>query len=133
MQISEMQENLLMFMVFIIIYWGVVVGKKSGLKYMLYDSIDGFTTSLGIAFGSVLAYSEIVNIMDGKEVSIAFLAISALVFLYSAVKTYQISAQQTYTTKDAIGLFLGKTVFAMVTLGLVLVIAALVGEKRANR
>ena len=104
--------------------------KKIGLKYWLYDSFEGFDTSIGVPFGGFLSFIQLKMLHDGENPSYIFLAICLLFFIYWSTKTYKISAEQTYNKKDAIGLFLGKTVFATATLGLLLFLAMLFTQRK---
>mgnify|MGYP007095742806 FL=1 len=37
------------------IYFGISVGKRNGLKYWLFDGLDGFGASIWVVFGAFVA------------------------------------------------------------------------------
>ena len=125
MDSKEASDFFMIFIFLIPIFWGVLIGKKIGLKYWLYDSFDGFNTSFGLPFGaflSLISYNVFMD-GDGNFVTSIFFIIGVIMFLNSSVKLYKITINQTYTKADAIVLFLGKIAFTILTMGIILLIA----------
>ncbi len=112
------------------IFWGISIGKKYGFKYWLYDSFEGFNTSIGIPFAGFLSFVQIEMLRKGEDPSLIFLAVCVSLFIYWSSKTYITSVKQTSNKKDAIGLFLGKTVFAIVTMGLILLLVVMFTQRK---
>ena len=129
-QQTDAGDMFIILMIVLPIVWGIMVGKKVGLKYWLYDSFEGFDTSIGVPFAGFLSFIQLEMLHDGEDPSFIFLAICLLFFIYWSTKTYKISVEQTYTKKDAIVLFLGKTVFATATLGLLLFLVMLFTQRK---
>ncbi len=129
---SELDTSVIIMTMIVLfpIFWGVTIGNKVGLKYWLYDSFEGFNTSIGIPLGGFLSFIQIDMLRKGEDPSLIFLAICVSLFIYWSSKTYITSVEQTSNKKDAIGLFLGKTVFAVATMGLILLLVAMFSQRK---
>jgi hypothetical protein len=103
------------------IYFGISVGKRNGLKYWLFDGVDGFGASIWVVFGAFVAAAGGWAILVG-------LAIVAL----ASYALYDLTKRQVYSKKDLWLLLLGKISFAIVTFGIVMLIAILLGQKSKN-
>jgi len=114
------------------IFWGISIGKRLGLKYWLFDSFEGFGASFLVPFGGFILFLEAEMYFDGEETAWFIILFGAFMFLSGASKLYTSTAEQTYTTSDAIGLFLGKLFFGVITLGLIFIIAFMVGKKNKS-
>ena len=103
------------------IYFGISVGKRNGLKYWLFDGVDGFGASIWVVFGAFVAAAGGWAILVG-------LAIVAL----ASYALYDLTKRQVYSKKDLWLLLLGKISFAIVIFGIVMLIAILLGQKSKN-
>ena len=78
------------------IYFGISVGKRNGLKYWLFDGVDGFGASIWVVFGAFVAAAGGWAILVG-------LAIVAL----ASYGLYDLTKRQVYSKKDLWLLLLG--------------------------
>ncbi len=99
----------------------ISIGKRNGLKYWLFDGVDGFGASIWVVFGAFVAAAGGWAILVG-------LAIVAL----ASYALYDLTKRQVYSKKDLWLLLLGKISFAIVTFGIVMLIAILLGQKSKN-
>lgn len=139
MESSEIIGFIIIFSFLVPIFWGAYIGEKVGLKYWLYDSFEGFSASFGPPFGALLiagvigAYSDNNSSTEGVNVVyMIFFLLGLYMVLLNSVKLYKISVQQAYTKSDAIGLFLGKLAFGMLTLGLIVLLAFMFSQRKRS-
>ena len=130
METTDTGDMFIIFMILIPIFWGVSVGRRVGLRYWLFDSFEGVSLSLGVPFSGFLSFIQLDMLKDGKDPSILFLAFCILLFLYWSAQSFKLCLHQTSSIKDTIGLFLGKMVFGVASLGLFIFIAFLFGKKK---
>ena len=102
-----------------LIFLGASVGKRHGLKYWLFDGADGFSTSIFLVLGAFITS------MGGWAILIGL-----GIFGTASYLLYDLTSRQVYTKKDLWILLLGKISFALVTFGVLMFIAILLGGRK---
>jgi hypothetical protein len=100
--------------------WGAMIGSKNGNRFWLYGSVDGFSSSLWVAFGFWIS-------LGGGLFTIVGLGI----LIWAATFLYKVTKSQFYNGSnfELWILYFGKMSFSIMTAGLLFLVAMLFGMR----